>query len=70
MGRLPGKINFEIYRGNSAGEATEISSDSAHDEFCGLPAAIHNEEIRRNDKSARPARVAVPKSKNDSRCAL
>ena len=39
------------------------SAPDRFDEFCGLLAAVHNEEIRRNDKSARLARVAAPKSK-------
>ena len=66
---IAGRMNFEIYEGNSTGEAMEISLESAHerfDECCGLLSAIHNDEIRRSDKSARPARVAVPKSKMKS----
>ena len=45
---------------------TNLRMESAldrFDEFCRLLAAVHNEEIRRNDKSGRLARVAVPKSK-------
>ena len=39
------------------------SAPERFDEFCGLLAAVHNEEISRNDKSAHLARVAMPKSK-------
>ena len=39
------------------------SAPDRFDDFCGLLAAVRNEEIRRNDKSARLARVAVLKSK-------
>ena len=39
------------------------SAPERFDEFCGLLAAVHNEEISRNDISARLARVALPKSK-------